>query len=334
MLKLYSVPNSLKNLSGLSKILSRILIIFIPTILLFIALKYLVGGSIDPKQGYPNEPVVSPVQNQPPIRRKNQDFFYKRGYEPLNFLEYTVYNWQNLLDIFSSNDLNRQLKYTVSPTTLENLSVKVKKTQEEFIKGSSDDVLREYGEVIKEEAKYYNLDWRLILAIIKQESAFSSNAVSRAGAYGFMQIMPRTGSTLEQTLNLENHTSPKNNLIAGIYYYALLVARYDATGEDKYKFALAGYNAGSGHVEDAMTIAYFQGKDYLKWENVKETIKMLGPQNDSLHQQIWKSKPSNGVFTNWKEPVNYVSNIIYYWGEYKKIYPEPQEKIKRKRNKK
>jgi membrane-bound lytic murein transglycosylase F len=157
--------------------------------------------------------------------------------------------------------------------------------------------------------------------MIKQESAFTSDAESRAGAYGFMQIMPKTGAKLEETLNLDDHRSPTNNLIAGIYYYALLVARYDGAGDtNKYKFALAAYNAGSGHVEDAMSIAYYMGQDYWDWNNVEEAIKMLGPDNDSLHVKIWDGKPPNGVFTNWKEPVDYVRNIIYYWSEYRRIY--------------
>ncbi len=248
-------------------------------------------------------------------------YFNDVSNQPYSNLENLIYNWQNIFDIFSSNTANTQLKYNISKSSLEKISFRIQKAQKEFFKGSSDEIISEYGSVIKEEANYYKLDWRLILSIIKQESDFTSNAVSRAGAYGFMQIMPKTGSSLEGTLNLEDHTSPTNNLIAGIYYYALLVARYDAAGEpNKYELALAAYNCGSGHVEDAMSITYNEGKDYLKWENVSEALKKLGPDNDSLHTRIWKSKPPAGTFTNWTEPVNYVFNIMYYWSEYKKYY--------------
>jgi soluble lytic murein transglycosylase-like protein len=266
--------------------------------------------------------VISPVPDQGQEKKADYRGYLSRvGYEPIIYLENVVYNWQNLFDIFTSNPENSYLRYTISTPSLEKLTIEVKTPKVEFFKGSSDEIIEEYGKVIKEEAKYYKLDWHLILAMIKQESNFTSNAVSSAGAYGFMQIMPRTGSKLEQTLNLEDHTSPINNLIAGIYYYALLVGRYDAAGDtNKYKLALAAYNAGSSHIEDAMTIAYFHGKDYLKWENVRETLKMLGPENDSLHIKIWGTSPPGGRFTNWREPVNYVNNIIYFWSEYKKIY--------------
>jgi hypothetical protein len=80
-----------------------------------------------------------------------------------------------------------------------------------------------------------------------------------------------------------------------------------------------------------MSIAYYHGKDYLKWENVKEALKLLGPENDSLHTLIWGSKPPAGIFTNWKEPVNYVYNIIYYWNEYKKIYKPDKTGTRRRK---
>jgi membrane-bound lytic murein transglycosylase MltF len=245
------------------------------------------------------------------------------------------YNWQNLFDIFTSNPENRNLRYSITSPSLENISKSVQETPITFYKGSSDAVLADYGDVIKEECKYYNLDWRLVLSIIKQESAFMPEAVSHAGAFGFMQIMPRTGSSLEQTLNLEEHHSPVNNLKAGIYYYALLVGRYNDAGDsNKYRFALAAYNAGSGHVEDAMSISYYFGKNYLDWNIVKEDMKLLAPGNDSLHKEIWKSRPPNGVFANWKEPYHYVENIMYYWSQYKKIYPLPEDTPKSTKKKK
>ena len=283
------------------------------------------------------ENVISPINKEEPGYEipEYSTFFSKLSNKPYFKIQEFIYNWQNIFDIFVSNPSNFQLKYIISKSNLKKLSIYVQKNQQEFFKGSSDEIIKEYGKVIKDEANYYKLDWRLILAIIKQESDFTSNAVSRAGAYGFMQIMPKTGSSLEETLNLENHTSPTNNLIAGIYYYALLVARYfDAGDPDKYMLALAAYNCGSGHVEDAMSIAYYYHKDYLKWDNVSEAMKMLGPGYDSLHTKIWKTKPPNGNFTNWTEPVNYVFNIIYYWGEYKKLYPIPEDKPKSVKKKK
>jgi membrane-bound lytic murein transglycosylase MltF len=264
------------------------------------------------------------------------NYFNKQTLSKLRALEYMVYNWRNIFDIFASNPENRKLKYSISAPVLEGISKNLQDPAK-FYKGSSDQVLADFGDVIKSECKYYNLDWRLVLGIIKQESAFSADAESHAGAFGFMQIMPKTGQTLEQTLNLEEHRSPVNNLKAGIYYYALLVGRYNDCGDtNKYRFALAAYNAGSGHVEDAMSIAYYFRRNYLDWNEVKEDMKLLAPGNDSLHRLVWSSRPPNGVFANWKEPYYYVENIMYYWDQYKKIYPLPEDNkyLKKKKKKK
>jgi soluble lytic murein transglycosylase-like protein len=308
-----------KNIPNNAIILTAVIIIIIAVVALINSFKT-EKSPVEKKSDNP-EAVISPVEN--PDEENNtdySDYFSNVSNEPAVRIEQMVYNWQNIFDIFASNPENRYLRYTVSTPSLERLSQNIQKPQK-FFKGNSDEIIAEFGGLIKEEAKYYKLDWRLILAMIKQESAFISDAESHAGAYGFMQIMPRTGAKLEETLNLEDHRSPTNNLVAGIYYYALLVGRYDGAGDtNKYKFALAAYNAGSGHVEDAMSIAYYLGQNYWNWDNVKETMKMLGPDNDSLHIKVWGSKPPNGVFSNWKEPVNYVRNIIYYWGEYRRIY--------------
>ncbi len=281
-----------------------------------------------------NQKSSNPESLIPPVESNKQstdpgEYISKAGYMPMLRFTMLVYDWQSLFDIFTSNP---ESKYSITAPSLEKLSKEVTDTHKKFYPGSSDEILSEYGDVIKEECKYYKLDWRLILAMIKQESDFTPDAVSHAGAYGFMQIMPRTGSILESILNIENHTSPKNNLIAGIYYYATLVGRYDGAGDpNKYKFALAAYNAGSGHVEDAMSLAYYNKENYLDWDVVKEYMKKLAPGNDSLHQKVWEKRPPNGVFANWKEPYNYVNNIIYYWSEYKRVYPLPEDNSKKQK---
>ncbi len=309
----------LKDIPDIAKILAAACIIVIAAIALISSLKK--EKSPSEKISDNPEAVISPVENtEEEMNIDYEGYFSVVSNQPAHRLEQMLYDWQNIFDVFASNPENRYLRFTVSEPSLERLSHNIQRPQK-FFKGNSDQIIAEYGDLIKEEAKYYKLDWRLILAMMKQESAFTSDAVSHAGAYGFMQIMPRTGEKLEETLNLEDHRSPTNNLIAGIYYYALLVARYDAAGDtNKYKFALAAYNAGSGHVEDAMTIAYYLELDFWDWDNVKETMKMLGPDDDSLHIKIWGSNPPNGIFTNWKEPVYYVRNIIYFWEEYRRIY--------------
>lgn len=289
-------------------------------------------GSIEPKSTNP-ESVIPPVETIDESKKENSLKYV--SYNNAIYIENAFYGWQNIFDIFSYNLQDSTINSADSLTRYRNLVKIIKNPNRKFSKGSSDKILEEYGEIILEECAYYKLDWRLILAMIKQESAFTSDAISHAGAYGFMQIMPRTGSMLEQTLNLEDHRSPENNLKAGIYYYAMLVGRFYGSGDtNRYKFALASYNAGSGHVEDAMSLAYYNEENYFDWDIVKEYMKLLAPGNDSLHRLVWGSNPPNGVFANWKEPYNYVDNIYWYWQQYKKIYPLPEDNPKSKPKKK
>lgn len=296
-------------------------------ILIVIILKYATVGQKSIETTNPNpESVIPPVETgQKP---NTEDMIKKISYVNAIYVEDMVYNWQNIFDIFTYNSKDTSI-IADSDSKNKILDKILRNPNRRFSKGSSDQILAEYGDVILKECAYYKIDWRLVLAIIKQESAFSPDAVSHAGAYGFMQIMPGTGSMLEQQLKIDEHRSPKNNLIAGIYYFATLVGRYNEAGDtNKYCFALAAYNAGSGHVEDAMSIAYYFGENYFNWNIVKDYMQLLAPGNDSLHQKIWGSRPPNGVFANWKEPYYYVENIMWYWPQYKKLYPIPEDNPK------
>ena len=146
--------------------------------------------------------------------------------------------------------------------------------------------------------------------------------------------MPGTGNSLQNLLQLEDTKTPQNNLIAGIYYFATLVADFEFTGQEKYQFALCSYNAGLGRTIDAMTITYFLGEDYKKWDNVKENLKFLSSKSDSIQKLVWpvSKKPSYGTLDNWQEPYKYVTKVIYYYDEYKKIFESnlPGEKASKK----
>jgi len=253
----------------------------------------------------------------------------------INFIQDKLYNWSDLFDIILLNINNNRIKNANKDREIITDVSQIRKPRFSFRRGNIDAIIEKYGDLIIEHCNSYNLDWRLILAIIHQESYFDSNAVSRAGAFGLMQIMPRTGLGLQSQLQLDDTRTPKNNLIAGMYYYASLVGSFEQFGDDKYKFALMAYNAGLSRVIDVMTIASHYGKDYKKWEVVKEYIPMLSSAFDSVHSQVWQNskRPSGGILNNWREPYNYVEYISFYWEEYKKILP-PNLKSEKKKEKK
>jgi soluble lytic murein transglycosylase len=105
-----------------------------------------------------------------------------------------------------------------------------------------------YAEAIQQNAGRQNLDPMLVAALIRQESLFQSQAVSRAGALGLMQVMPRTGQQLARQLGLGYSRArlfqPEYNLRLGTTYLSRRIA-----GLERLEYALAAYNAGFSRVQ-------------------------------------------------------------------------------------
>ena len=319
-----------KNYLTLTVTLCVIIILFIFTIN-FINKKSI---NTDIKNSQNLEELVPPV-----TEKKEENFSFKdnlnsNSYQIMNYVDKLFINWDNIFEYFVYNRLI--YKYDTSEFKID-ITKSIEKFRSSYSRGNIDNLVKEYGELIKKECNIYKLDWRLILSIIRQESYFDTNAVSRAGALGLMQIMPGTGSSLQNILQLEDTRSPQNNLIAGIYFFATLVADFEFTGDDKYQFALCSYNAGLGRTIDAMSITYYLNQDYKKWENVKENLRHLSSKSDSLHKLIWSQskRPLYGKLENWQEPYTYVTNVMFYFEEYKKLFDSnlSESKPKKKNNK-
>jgi soluble lytic murein transglycosylase-like protein len=97
-----------------------------------------------------------------------------------------------------------------------------------------------YEPIIREAASMYELDARLIRAVVRLESGFDATAVSIAGAQGLMQLMP----ALSEELGVDDPFDPRENLFAGARYLKALLLEHD--GDET--LALASYNAGPGAV--------------------------------------------------------------------------------------
>jgi len=107
-----------------------------------------------------------------------------------------------------------------------------------------------YSDLIEKYAVEYEIDPYLVASIMKNESKFNPNAVSRKDAKGLMQIAPVTGEWAAEKLNIENYSEdmlfdPELNIKMGVWY--LNVLKYEFS--NNMELMIAGYNAGNGNVK-------------------------------------------------------------------------------------
>jgi soluble lytic murein transglycosylase-like protein len=110
---------------------------------------------------------------------------------------------------------------------------------------------------IEQAAARHNVDPNLVRAVVKVESNFNPNAVSRKGAMGLMQLMPSTA----RQLKLKNPFDPEQNVDAGVRHLKQLLESY---GGD-IKLTLAAYNAGAGAVARSSGVPrYAETQNYVR----------------------------------------------------------------------
>jgi membrane-bound lytic murein transglycosylase F len=180
-------------------------------------------------------------------------------------------------------------------------------------------IVAKYGTTIKRYAQEYGFDWRLILAVMKQESRFEPEAESEKGASGLMQIMPVTGAEVARSLSLEDLSHPKANIRAGVYYLRKLYDLFDGSSDaDRIKLTLASYNAGPGRVYDAQELASYLEDDPGRWQSVRDALPLLSKRYETLHRSVWPmQKPRNGWFGGSRQTIAYVDAVVDNYEAYR-----------------
>lgn len=172
------------------------------------------------------------------------------------------------------------------------------------------DRISRYDDLIKKGAEKLNWDWRLLAAVIYQESRFVNDGESWAGARGLMQLMPETA----KRFGAANPDDPKQSIKAGVNYLKYLDKYWAKTitdDQERLKFILASYNAGPSHIIDARELAQKYQKSSVHWEEVElYLLKKSDP-------QYYRDPVAAAGYCKCEEPVNYVKSVLSRFEEYK-----------------
>ena len=183
-----------------------------------------------------------------------------------------------------------------------------------FTKGMSASKLSPYDGLIKEYAAKLGWDWRMLAAVIYQESKFSINTVSHRGATGLMQVMPSTA----EHYGISDLLDPEENIKAGTMHLARLQKMYSDEGMtdmERFKFVLASYNAGEGRIADCRNLAAARNLDNTRWDDILKVIPSMREES-TLQEISLKFGKFNGT-----ETMNYVENILNIYSAFCEICP-------------
>ncbi len=160
-----------------------------------------------------------------------------------------------------------------------------------------------YQHLFQEAAEQHDLDWRFLAAIGYQESHWRKNAVSPTGVQGIMML---TKNTAKQ-LGIKDRKDPADSIMGGAIYFKKSIKKIPERipEPDRSWMALAAYNVGFGHLEDARILTQKQKGNPDRWIAVKKSLPLLT-------QKKWYKQTKHGYARGY-EPVKYVENIRSYY---------------------
>jgi len=160
-----------------------------------------------------------------------------------------------------------------------------------------------FRERFEQAGKRYQLPWTLLAALSYQESHWDPHARSYTGVRGLMMLTLDTADYLD----VDNRLDPAQSIDGGARYLAELLRRLPAQippGERLW-FALAGYNLGPGHVEDARQLTARLEADPNRWASVAEHLPLLT--RPRYHRELVHG------YARGPEAVEFVRQVRRYW---------------------
>lgn len=181
-------------------------------------------------------------------------------------------------------------------------------------------LLSPYDSLVRPIAEDMGVDWKLVVAVMAQESKFDPYAESWAGAVGLMQVIPRFSEFADYELYDEelNIREGIRILKEHLDHYAYL----DSTNQ--IQLALATYNSGMGHIADARRIAIDQNKNPNNWDHVEDGLMKL------MHPEFYMN--ARFGFARGIETSNYVRDVMNRYRMYHTIVTLAQDQEAQRRN--
>ena len=168
-----------------------------------------------------------------------------------------------------------------------------------------DGKISHFDHLFKKYASEIGWDWRVIASLAYTESNFDSTAVSWVGARGLMQLMPSTARAMGVPEGKDS--DPEESVKAASKYLSLLSRSFSKVTDpnERIKFILGAYNAGLGHIFDAMALAEKYGKNKYVWNDNVDIYILLKSNEEYFNDPVCK----NGYFRG-RETYNFVKDIL------------------------
>ena len=162
--------------------------------------------------------------------------------------------------------------------------------------------LPKYIDYFKKHTRNSIFSWQLIAALSYQESHWNHKAISKTQVKGLMMLTKNTANYI----GVKNRLDPNESVYGGVKYLENLFNRLPTSivGSDRIWMALAAYNVGLGHLEDARVITQRLGGNPNYWSDVKKYLPLLS-------KKRYYKKTKYG-YARGNEPVIYVERIKTY----------------------
>jgi membrane-bound lytic murein transglycosylase F len=163
--------------------------------------------------------------------------------------------------------------------------------------------LPRYRTIFLEAERTTGIDWRLLAAIAYQESHWNPGAVSPTGVRGMMMLTEHTAEMME----VADRNDARSSILGGAHYFSRVLRKVPQriAEPDRSWLAVAAYNLGFGHLEDARILTQSLGASPDSWEQVRERLPLLS-------DEAWHRRVQRG-YAPGQTAVTYVDNVRRYY---------------------